>query len=66
MTVLKHSLTFLAQHWTTRVIAMYSEGFQDGRAFLTTASRVVRARPVALLQGGSSEQGRRAAFSHTG
>ncbi|HZD68458.1 MAG TPA: acetate--CoA ligase family protein, partial [Actinomycetes bacterium] len=59
-------LAFLAEHWTTRVVAIYAEGFRDGRAFLTTAARAVRARPVVLLHGGSSGPGRQAAISHSG
>lgn len=59
-------LAFLVQRPTTRVVAMYAEGFRDGREFLATAARAVRARPVVLLHGGSSEPGRRAALCHSG
>jgi acyl-CoA synthetase (NDP forming) len=59
-------LASLTQRRTTRVVAMYCEGFRDGRAFLTTAARTVRSRPVVLLHGGASEPGRQAALSHSG
>ncbi|MBY8862697.1 acetate--CoA ligase family protein [Nocardia sp. CA2R105] len=56
----------LAEYPETRVVAMHSEGFTDGRALLTAAARVVPRTPVVLLRGGRSEAGRRTALSHTG
>ncbi|MFI7669271.1 acetate--CoA ligase family protein [Nocardia sp. NPDC049526] len=50
----------------TGVVAIHSEGFTDGRSFLIAAARVVPDKPVAVLRGGRSEGGRRAARSHTG
>jgi acetate---CoA ligase (ADP-forming) len=47
-------------------VALYVEGFENGRAFLDTAARVTRFKPVVLLKGGRSEAGRAAARSHTG
>ncbi|MEU7765453.1 acetate--CoA ligase family protein [Nocardia sp. NPDC049190] len=59
-------LTELAGHPGTGVVAIHSEGFIDGRSFLVAAARAVPDTPVAVLRGGRSEVGRRAACSHTG
>ncbi|WP_039798520.1 acetate--CoA ligase family protein [Nocardia araoensis] len=59
-------LVELARHPETGVVAIHAEGFADGRAFLVAAARTVPDTPVALLRGGRSEGGRRAAASHTG
>jgi acyl-CoA synthetase (NDP forming) len=57
----------LAQHEQTRVIAVYLEGFRDGRAFVRAALRARElGKPVVLLTVGSSGAGARAALSHTG
>ncbi|WP_062992437.1 acetate--CoA ligase family protein [Nocardia anaemiae] len=50
----------------TGVVAIHSEGFTDGRSILIAAARAVPDTPVAMLRGGRSETGRRAARSHTG
>ncbi|WP_040867197.1 acetate--CoA ligase family protein [Nocardia exalbida] len=59
-------LVELARHPETGVVAIHAEGFADGRSFLVAAARTVPDTPVALLRGGRSESGRRAAASHTG
>lgn len=51
---------------STRSIAIYSEGFLDGRGFLDAAARVGQSCPVVMLRGGRSIEGRKAALSHTG
>ncbi|PBB41196.1 acetyl-CoA synthetase [Mesorhizobium sp. WSM3866] len=51
---------------TTRSIAIYNEGFLNGRAFLDAASRVVQSCPIVMLRGGRSSEGQKAALSHTG
>lgn len=50
----------------TKVIAMYLEGIKDGRRFLEVAQRVTRKKPVLILKAGRTEEGARAAASHTG
>ncbi|MBB3064533.1 acetate--CoA ligase family protein [Limibacillus halophilus] len=50
----------------TRAIAIYSEGFPDGRGFLDAADRVARTCPIVMLRGGRSAEGQKAALSHTG
>jgi acetyltransferase len=50
----------------TRVILAYLEGVTDGRAFMRAARRALAARkPLVVLKAGNTEQGRRAAASHT-
>jgi len=58
-------LKYLAQDPDTRVIAIYMEGFKDGRAFWETAQEVVGEKPVLILKGGTSEMGAKATLSHT-
>ncbi|OIO55738.1 hypothetical protein AUJ46_00380 [Candidatus Peregrinibacteria bacterium CG1_02_54_53] len=50
----------------TTVIGLYVEGIVDGRRFLALAERIGRTKPIVLLKGGITEQGRAAASSHTG
>jgi acyl-CoA synthetase (NDP forming) len=50
----------------TRIILAYLEGVSDGRAFMRAARRALAARkPVVLIKAGNTDQGRRAAASHT-
>lgn len=50
----------------TKVIGLYLESIKHGRKFLEIASRVGKLKPIVLLKSGVSDQGRRAASSHTG
>jgi acetyltransferase len=59
-------LEFLCDDRDTSAIAMYVEGFRDGRGFLETARRVCQTKPVVLYKGGRSRQGAESALSHTG
>ncbi len=59
-------LTYLAQEPNTTAIAMYVEGFRQGRRFLEVAERVTAHKPVILLKGGQTLRGKAAARSHTG
>ena len=50
----------------TRIIVAYIEGARDGRALLDVGRRALAAgKPVLLWKGGVTEQGARAAASHT-
>ena len=50
----------------TRVILAYLEGISDGRAFLASARRALRAgKPIVAWKAGNTRQGMRAAASHT-
>ncbi len=59
-------LEFYLEDPQTRVIGLYLEDVKDGRGFfeLLRASRAKK--PVVILRGGRSRQGRAAAASHTG
>jgi acetyltransferase len=59
-------LDFFASDEKTKVVAMYTEGLQDGRRFLETIGRVVLQKPIAILKSGRTAAGQRSASSHTG
>ncbi len=50
----------------TRVIALYIEGIQRGRAFMAAARAIVPHKPIVAFYAGGSKAGRVAGFSHTG
>jgi len=60
------ALDYLAQDEATRVVIMYLEGVKDGRRLLASAERLVQRKPLVVLKGGKTEEGARAAHSHTG
>ncbi|MCA9370340.1 MAG: acetate--CoA ligase family protein [Candidatus Peregrinibacteria bacterium] len=57
-------LEIAADDAKTQVIGLYLENMKDGRRFLKTAMRCNK--PIVLLKAGISEQGSKAASSHTG
>ena len=50
----------------THVIGMYLEHVADGRAFFERLRAAQGRKPVVILKGGQTDQGQRAATSHTG
>jgi len=50
----------------TRVIGFYLEDVKDGRRFFEVLRAAPAQKPVVILRGGRSSQGRAAAASHTG
>ncbi len=50
----------------TRVVGMYVEGLARGRAFVDALARAEGRKPVVVLKGGMTDQGRRSVSSHTG
>jgi acetyl coenzyme A synthetase (ADP forming)-like protein len=50
----------------TSVITLYMEGVSNGRAFVETARRISREKPILALKVGRFDAGRKAAASHTG
>ena len=50
----------------TRVIAMYLESFGNPRRFTELARRISRKKPILVVKSGRTEEGARAASSHTG
>jgi acyl-CoA synthetase (NDP forming) len=59
-------LNYLGQDLDTKVICIYVEGVKDGRKFLTTARKVSKKKPILVLKSGVTEEGAKAAISHTG
>ncbi len=50
----------------TKVVGLYLEDIKDGRAFFDLLRSPKATKPVVILKGGRSRQGRLAAASHTG
>jgi 3-hydroxypropionyl-CoA synthetase (ADP-forming) len=59
-------LTYLADDPETELIAMYVEGFEEGRKFLEAARQVARVKPIVIFKVGRTERAARASISHTG
>ncbi|MCI0713337.1 MAG: acetate--CoA ligase family protein [Chloroflexi bacterium] len=59
-------LNTLANDHNTHVITTYIEGVSDGQAFLHSASRISKQRPIIALKVGRSSAGAKAVTSHTG
>ncbi|MCC5903823.1 MAG: acetate--CoA ligase family protein [Halomonas sp.] len=59
-------LRYLGEDEHTRVATLYVEGFRDGRKFLDVARDVTAMKPVVVYKSGATEQGQKAASSHTG
>lgn len=60
------ALQYLEVHHRTHAVIAYVEGLRDPAAFLATANRVGRTKPVVLLKSGRTIRGAEAARSHTG
>lgn len=60
----------LLEYWEqddfTRVIAMYLESFGNPRIFTELAKRIGRKKPILIVKSGRTQEGARAATSHTG
>ncbi len=59
-------LDFYAADPATGVIGLYAEGIGDGRRFFDVLRDLDGRKPVVLMKGGMTGQGKRAAASHTG
>ncbi|MBL24970.1 MAG: CoA-binding protein [Rhodospirillaceae bacterium] len=59
-------LEFYLADEQTRVVGLYLEGVQDGRRFFELLHRAKGKKPVVVLKGGRTDEGRKAAASHTG
>jgi acyl-CoA synthetase (NDP forming) len=57
---------YFVQDPATRVIGMYLEGLDGAAEFVQAAREGEGRRPLVLLKGGMTDQGRRSAASHTG
>ncbi|MEW5760572.1 MAG: CoA-binding protein [Candidatus Thermoplasmatota archaeon] len=59
-------LNYLEKDKETKVISLYLEGINDGRKFMKILKEVTVSKPVVLLKAGKTNEGARAAASHTG
>ena len=64
------SIAEIVRYWGDddgcRAIIVYTEGFSDPKDFLFAAQSVARKKPVLAMKAGRTEQGAKAASSHTG
>ncbi|NLH50695.1 MAG: hypothetical protein GX444_19135 [Myxococcales bacterium] len=59
-------LAYLGQDDSTTAILAYLEGVDNGQRFLRVAHDVALRKPIVLLKSGRTDEGARAAASHTG
>jgi acetate---CoA ligase (ADP-forming) len=59
-------LSYLKDDESTRVIAIYMEGFPNPREFFEIAREVSAVKPIVVFKSGKSDIGSKAALSHTG
>ena len=59
-------IKYLENDPQTKVIALYIEGLEEGRRFLTQAKKTVLKKPIVAIKAGKSKAGMRATSSHTG
>ncbi|HEY9162610.1 MAG TPA: acetate--CoA ligase family protein [Desulfomonilia bacterium] len=59
-------LEYLGEDKTTKAIGMYIEGIRRPEAFIETARRVARKKPIVAQYVGGTEAGARSGSSHTG
>ena len=59
-------LNYLKDDESTRVIALYMEGFPNPREFFEVAREVSAVKPIVVIKTGKSDIGSKAALSHTG
>ena len=59
-------LEYLEEDPETSAIALYVESMQDGKAFIETAGRIAKKKPLMIIKAGRSSSGVRATSSHTG
>jgi acyl-CoA synthetase (NDP forming) len=58
-------LEYLADDDDTQAVVLYVEGVRDGRRFLEVARKVTARKPVLVYKVGRTEEGARAAATHT-
>ena len=59
-------LQYYGQDEGTRVIVLYVEGLRDPERFMQVAKEVAAIKPILAMKAGRTEEGARAAASHTG
>ena len=58
-------IEYLGDDERTKVIVLYIEGLKDGKRFLKSARAVTTKKPIIVFKAGRTEDGSRAALSHT-
>jgi acyl-CoA synthetase (NDP forming) len=58
-------LYYLKNDKETKVICFYMEGIKNGRAFIETAKKIVKQKPILVLKGGVTAEAAKRALSHT-
>ncbi|MCL5440932.1 MAG: acetate--CoA ligase family protein [Candidatus Marsarchaeota archaeon] len=58
-------LDYLMRDKHTKVIVFYMEGVKRGKEFIEVARKVTKIKPVVIMKGGITEEGAKAASSHT-
>lgn len=58
-------IAYFSRDPNTRVISLYIEGTRDGRQFMDACRQASKSKPVVVLRPGRTEEGRKAAESHT-
>ncbi|MGQ4832995.1 MAG: acetate--CoA ligase alpha subunit [Candidatus Asgardarchaeia archaeon] len=56
----------IAKDDNTKVVLVYIESIEDGDKFLKLMPNITKKKPIVIVKGGVSEEGARAASSHTG
>jgi len=59
-------ISWLGRDEGTRVIAVYTEGTDEGRKLMKAVRGASADKPVLILKGGKTEAGRKAVLAHTG
>ncbi|MGD0331064.1 MAG: CoA-binding protein [Nitrososphaeria archaeon] len=59
-------LNYLSDDPLTKCIVIYVESISRGREFLEASSKITKSKPLIVLKGGVTQEGARAAMSHTG
>lgn len=59
-------LRYFAKDTSTNVVISYVEGLPDGRDFYNALSEISERKPVIVVRGGRTNDGAKAAASHTG
>jgi len=59
-------IKYLGDDVGTRVIVLYVEGLADPKTFMTVAKEVTAKKPILAMKAGRTEEGAKAASSHTG
>ena len=59
-------IAYFAEDRKTKLIGLYLEALDNGRKFVEIAKKVTSEKPIVLYKAGQTEQGAKAAVSHTG